>query len=72
VNLGDFVPNDKHEVRIHVTANLQAFGMIVTAEAYFAVTRPSNVTVRGNARINSSAEVAPQCACIEYAPLFCA
>jgi outer membrane protein OmpA-like peptidoglycan-associated protein len=48
VNLGEVVPNDKHEVRIHVTANLQAFGMIVTAEPYFAVTRPSNVTVLEN------------------------
>lgn len=48
VNLGEVVPNDKHEVRIHVTANLQAFGMIVTAEPYFAVTRPSNMTVLEN------------------------
>lgn len=48
VNLGELVPNDKHEVRIHVTANLQAFGMIVTAEPYFAVTRPSNITVLEN------------------------
>jgi outer membrane protein OmpA-like peptidoglycan-associated protein len=48
LNLGDFAPNDKHELRIHVTANLQAFGMIVTAEPYFAVTRPSNVTVLEN------------------------
>jgi outer membrane protein OmpA-like peptidoglycan-associated protein len=48
VNLGEIVPNDKHEVRIRVTANLQAFGMIVTAEPYFAVTRPSNMTVLEN------------------------
>jgi outer membrane protein OmpA-like peptidoglycan-associated protein len=48
VNLGELVPNDKHEIHIHVTANLQAFGMIVTAEPYFAVTRPSNVTVLEN------------------------
>ncbi|PSH04976.1 MAG: flagellar motor protein MotB [Acidobacteria bacterium] len=48
VNLGELKPNEKHEVRIHVTANLQAFGMIVTAEPYFAVTRPSNVTVLQN------------------------
>ncbi len=48
VNLGEVVPNDKHEVRIHVTVNLQAFGMIVTAEPYFAVTRPSNLTVLEN------------------------
>jgi outer membrane protein OmpA-like peptidoglycan-associated protein len=48
VNLGEIVPNKKHEVRIHVTANLQAFGLIVTAEPYFAVTRPSNMTVLEN------------------------
>ena len=48
VNLGEVVPNDKHEVRIHVTTSLQAFGMIVTAEPYFAVTRPSNLTVFEN------------------------
>jgi outer membrane protein OmpA-like peptidoglycan-associated protein len=48
VNLGEIVPNKKHEVRIQVTANLQAFGMIVTAEPYFAVTRPSNLTVLEN------------------------
>lgn len=49
VNLGEVIPNDKHEVHINVTANLQAFGMIVTAEPYFAVTRPSNMTVLENA-----------------------
>ena len=48
VNLGEVVPNEKHEVRTRVTANLQAFGMIVTAEPYFAVTRPSNMTVLEN------------------------
>ncbi len=48
VNLGEVVPNDKHEVRTQVTTSLQAFGMIVTAEPYFAVTRPSNVTVLEN------------------------
>jgi outer membrane protein OmpA-like peptidoglycan-associated protein len=48
VNLGEVVPNDKHEVKIHVTANLQAFGLILTAEPYFAVTRPSNITVLEN------------------------
>ncbi len=49
VNLGEVVPNDKHEVRIHALAHLQDFGMIVTAEPYFAVTRPSDMTVLENA-----------------------
>lgn len=48
VNLGEVVPDQKHEVKIHVTASLQAFGLIVTAEPYFAVTRPSNITVLEN------------------------
>ena len=48
VNLGEVMPDKKHEVKIHVTANLQAFGLIVTAEPYFAVTRPSNMTVLEN------------------------
>jgi outer membrane protein OmpA-like peptidoglycan-associated protein len=49
INLGEVIPERSHDVRIRVTANLQAFGMIVTAEPYFAVTRPSNVTVLENA-----------------------
>jgi hypothetical protein len=48
VNLGEILPDQNHDVRIRVTANLQAFGMIVTAEPYFAVTRPSNMVVFEN------------------------
>ena len=48
VNLGEVTPDKNHEVKIRVTANLQAFGLIVTAEPYFAVTRPSNITVLEN------------------------
>ena len=33
---------------MHVTTELQAFGMIVTAEPYFAVTQPSDVVVMEN------------------------
>ena len=47
-NLGEILPDQNHDVRIRVTANLQAFGMIVTAEPYFAVTRPSNMVVFEN------------------------
>jgi outer membrane protein OmpA-like peptidoglycan-associated protein len=36
------------EARIHVTTELQAFGMILTAEPYFAVTQPSDVVVVEN------------------------
>jgi outer membrane protein OmpA-like peptidoglycan-associated protein len=47
-NLGE-VQVDDDEARIHVTTELQAFGMIVTAEPYFAVTQPSDVVVMENA-----------------------
>jgi len=46
-NLGEVQVNDD-EARIHVTTELQAFGMIVTAEPYFAVTQPSDVVVMEN------------------------
>jgi hypothetical protein len=43
-NLGELqVSGDDGELR--VTTELQAFGLIVTAEPYFAVTRPSDVVV---------------------------
>ena len=46
-NLGEVQVKDD-EARIHVTTELQAFGMIVTAEPYFAVTQPSDVVVIEN------------------------
>ena len=48
VNLGEVVPDDGGKANPHVTAPLQAFGMIVTAEPYFAVTHPSNMVVLEN------------------------
>jgi outer membrane protein OmpA-like peptidoglycan-associated protein len=46
-NLGEVVlDNGKNEM--HATANLQAFGLIVTAEPYFAVTQPSDLVVAEN------------------------
>jgi outer membrane protein OmpA-like peptidoglycan-associated protein len=46
-NLGEIVPNGgKSEIR--VTTELQAFGLIVTAEPYFAVTQPSDLVVVEN------------------------
>jgi outer membrane protein OmpA-like peptidoglycan-associated protein len=47
VNLGE-VLLDEGKSDLHVTTDLQAFGMIVTAEPYFAVTRPSNQVVVEN------------------------
>jgi len=46
-NLGEVQVKDD-EGRIHVTTELQAFGMILTAEPYFAVTQPSDVVVVEN------------------------
>jgi outer membrane protein OmpA-like peptidoglycan-associated protein len=46
-NLGEILPaGTKND--IHVTTALQSFGMIVTAEPYFAVTQPSDVVVLQN------------------------
>jgi outer membrane protein OmpA-like peptidoglycan-associated protein len=46
-NLGELQINGD-DGRLHVTTELQAFGMIVTAEPYFAVTQPSDVVVMEN------------------------
>ena len=47
VNLGEILADDS-STKIEVTTDLQAFGMIVTAEPYFAVVRPSNIVVMEN------------------------
>jgi outer membrane protein OmpA-like peptidoglycan-associated protein len=46
-NLGE-VQIDDDDARIQVTTELQTFGLIVTAEPYFAVTQPSDVVVMEN------------------------
>lgn len=46
-NLGEVLPSGGKN-NIHVTTGLQSFGMIVTAEPYFAVTQPSDVVVLQN------------------------
>jgi outer membrane protein OmpA-like peptidoglycan-associated protein len=48
LNLGEIRPNDDGNSRLQVTSGLQEFGMIVTAEPYFAVTRPSDLVVAEN------------------------
>src|SRR6476661_5156050 len=47
VNLGEVLLNGKRS-KLDVTTDLQAFGMIITAEPYFAVTQPSNLVVMEN------------------------
>jgi outer membrane protein OmpA-like peptidoglycan-associated protein len=48
VNLGEVLPGDNGKDKIDVTTDLQAFGMIVTAEPYYSVTHPSNKVVAEN------------------------
>jgi len=48
VNLGEVLVGDNHRSKLHVTTDLQAFAMIVTAEPYYAVRQPSNVVVLEN------------------------
>jgi len=48
VNLGEVLPSENGKDKIDVTTDLQAFGLIVTAEPYYAVTHPSNKVVAEN------------------------
>ncbi len=47
-NMGEVILNGTKS-KLNVTTELQSFGMIVTAEPYFAVTQPSDVVVMENA-----------------------
>jgi outer membrane protein OmpA-like peptidoglycan-associated protein len=49
MNLGEVLPTgSKDKNQITVTTDLQAFGLIVTAEPYYAVTMPSDLVVMQN------------------------
>ena len=48
VSLGEVVPNNDGKSKLDVTTDLQAFGLLVTAEPYFAVTHPSQLVVVEN------------------------
>jgi outer membrane protein OmpA-like peptidoglycan-associated protein len=49
INLGELMPTGpRNRSQITVATSLQAFGLIVTAEPYFAVTMPSDVVVLEN------------------------
>jgi hypothetical protein len=48
VNLGEVLIGGNDRSKLDVTTDLQAFAMIVTAEPYYAVRRPSNVVVMEN------------------------
>jgi outer membrane protein OmpA-like peptidoglycan-associated protein len=47
-NIGEVIPNGSDKARMHVTTDLQAFGLIVTAEPYSAARQPSDVVVLEN------------------------
>jgi outer membrane protein OmpA-like peptidoglycan-associated protein len=47
VNLGELV-NDHNNARVKAITDMQTFGMIVTAEPYFAVNQPGNMVVMEN------------------------
>ena len=48
VNLGEVLVGDNHRSKLEATTDLQAFALIVTAEPYYAVRRPSNVVILEN------------------------
>jgi len=48
VNLGEVLVGNNDRSKLNVTTDLQAFALIVTAEPYYAVRRPSNVVVLEN------------------------
>jgi outer membrane protein OmpA-like peptidoglycan-associated protein len=54
VNLGEVLPGDNGKSRMNVTTDLQAFGLIVTAEPYFSVIHPSNEVVAENVILQST------------------
>ncbi len=47
-NLGEVLAGSSDKAKLHVTTDMQAFGMIVTAEPYAAVRQPSDVVVMEN------------------------
>jgi flagellar motor protein MotB len=47
-NLGEVLPGSSNKAHLDVTTDLQAFGLIVTAEPYSAVRLPSDVVVMEN------------------------
>ena len=48
VNVGEVLLNGGNRSKLNATSDLQAFGLIITAEPYFGVTQPSDVVVMEN------------------------
>jgi outer membrane protein OmpA-like peptidoglycan-associated protein len=61
INLGEVLPNgSKGKNQISVTTSLQTFGLIITAEPYFAVTMPSDLVVMQNVVVDKTQGVIEQ------------
>ena len=68
-NLGEVLPNSSDKAHVPVTTDLQAFGLIVTAEPYASVRHPSDVVVLENqVRSDTVGEVRPIQAKVELMP----
>jgi outer membrane protein OmpA-like peptidoglycan-associated protein len=65
VNIGEVLVGDNRRSKLNVTTDLQAFALIVTAEPYYAVRRPSNVVILENA-IRSDTEGSTQAVDAKY------
>ncbi len=48
VNVGEVLVGNNHRSKLNVTTDLQTFALIVTAEPYYAVRRPSDVVILEN------------------------
>ncbi len=55
VNLGEVTLDKSGNAHVKAFTDLQSFGMIVTAEPYFAVTQPGNMVVMESASISGAA-----------------
>jgi outer membrane protein OmpA-like peptidoglycan-associated protein len=59
-NLGEIIADASDRARLRVTTDLQAFGLIVTAEPYAAVRQPSSVVVLENkSRPDTAGKIEP-------------
>lgn len=56
VNLGELTLNHSGNAHLKAYTDLQTFGMIVTAEPYFAVTQPGNMVVMESASASGGGE----------------
>jgi len=56
VNLGELTLDHSGNAHVKAYTDLQTFGMIVTAEPYFAVTQPGNMVVMESASVSGGGE----------------